>query len=153
MKSMVYGTHVMSDENLTARVHWAIESLTRQPHLLGYVHEAQHCRCRLCNDVGGTQFDPICNVDCLMCCTCSVWQHVNWTCWCSAAPKPCGSILKNCQFAILRNILSAIGVFIGTTCIFYLTSIIIHMPWSLLYPAEYYSIKRLKFRLFHVVAL
>ena len=37
MKSMVYGTPVTSEEDLIARVHGAIESLTRQPHLLGHV--------------------------------------------------------------------------------------------------------------------
>ena len=49
---------VTSEENLIARVHGAIESLTTQPHLLGHVRETQHRRCRLCNDVGGTQFEP-----------------------------------------------------------------------------------------------
>ena len=50
---------VTSEEDLTARVHGAIESHTRQPHLLGLVHEAQHRRCRrLCNDVASTQFEP-----------------------------------------------------------------------------------------------
>ena len=58
MKSMVYGTPVTSEEDLIARVHGAIESLTRQPHLLGHVSEAQHLRYTLCNDVGGTQFEP-----------------------------------------------------------------------------------------------
>ena len=58
MKSMVYDTPVMSDENLIVRVNGAIESLTRQPHLLGHVCEAHHRRCSLCNDVGGTQFEP-----------------------------------------------------------------------------------------------
>ena len=58
MKNMVYGTHVTSEEDLIARVHGAIESLTRQLHLLGNVSEDQHSRCRLCNDVGGTQFEP-----------------------------------------------------------------------------------------------
>ena len=53
---MVYGTPVMSEEDLIARVQGAIESLTRQPHLLGRVCETQHRKCRLCNDVGGTQF-------------------------------------------------------------------------------------------------
>ena len=56
MKSVVYGTPVTSEEDLIARVHGVIESLTRQLHLLGPV---QHRRCRrLCNDVGGTQFEP-----------------------------------------------------------------------------------------------
>ena len=54
MKSKVYGTPVTSEEDLIARVHGAIESL----HLLGRVCEAQHRRCRLCNDVGGAQFEP-----------------------------------------------------------------------------------------------
>ena len=59
MKSMVYGTPVTSEEDLIARVHGAIESLTRQPDLLGHMREALHRRCRkLCNDVGGTQFEP-----------------------------------------------------------------------------------------------
>ena len=57
MESMVYGTPVTSEENLIARVHGAIESLTRQPHLLSHVCEDQHRLCwRLCNDVGGSQF-------------------------------------------------------------------------------------------------
>ena len=43
MNSMVYGTPVMSEEDLIARVHEAIESLTRKPHLLGHVCEAQYC--------------------------------------------------------------------------------------------------------------
>ena len=48
---------VTSEEDLIARVHRAIESVTRQLHLLGHVCEVQHRRCRrLCNDVGGTQF-------------------------------------------------------------------------------------------------
>ena len=43
VKSMVYGTPVTSEEDLTERVHGAIESLTRQPHLLGPVCEThQH---------------------------------------------------------------------------------------------------------------
>ena len=58
MESMVYGTHVASEDDLNARVHGAIKSFTRQPHLLGHVHEAQPRQCRLCNDVGGTQFEP-----------------------------------------------------------------------------------------------
>ena len=56
MKSIVYGTPLTSAEYLIARVHGAIESLTRQSQLLGHVCEAQHRRCRLCNDVEGTQF-------------------------------------------------------------------------------------------------
>ena len=59
MKSIVYGAPVTSEVDLISRVHGAIECLTRQPHLLGHVCEAQHSRCRiLCNDVGGTQFEP-----------------------------------------------------------------------------------------------
>ena len=58
MKSMVHGTAATSEEDLIARVDGMIESLTRQPHLLGHVHEAQPRQCRLCNDVGGTQFEP-----------------------------------------------------------------------------------------------
>ena len=59
MKSMVYGTTVTSEEDLTARVHGAIESLTRQLHLLCHVCKAQHRRSRrLCNDVRATQFEP-----------------------------------------------------------------------------------------------
>ena len=46
MKIMVYGTPVTSEEDLIARVHGAIESLTRQLHLMGQVREAQHHRCR-----------------------------------------------------------------------------------------------------------
>ena len=42
LKSMVYGTPVTSEEDLIARVHGAIESLTRKSHLLGHVCEAQH---------------------------------------------------------------------------------------------------------------
>ena len=57
MKNMVYGTPVTSEEDLIAGVYGAIESLTRQLHLLGHLRETQHRRCRrLCNDVGGTQF-------------------------------------------------------------------------------------------------
>ena len=45
-----------SEEDVTVRVHGAIESLTRLPHLLGHVCEAQHRRFRrLCSNVGGTQ--------------------------------------------------------------------------------------------------
>ena len=57
MKSMVYGTPVTSEEDLIARIHGAIQSLTRQPHLIGHMCEAQHRRRRLCNHVGGTQFE------------------------------------------------------------------------------------------------
>ena len=68
------GTSITSQEDLIARVHGAIENLKRQPHLLGDVREAQHRRYRrLCNDVGGTRFDPVYNVACSMCCTCSVY--------------------------------------------------------------------------------
>ena len=53
------GTPVTSEEELIARVHGAIESITRQPPLLGHVLEAQNRQCRrICNDVGGTQFEP-----------------------------------------------------------------------------------------------
>ena len=58
MKSMVYGTPVTSEDDLIARVHVAIESLARQTQLLGPVREARHRRCSLCNDEGGTQFEP-----------------------------------------------------------------------------------------------
>ena len=59
MQSMMYGTPVTSEEDLIARVHGAIENLTRQPHSLGHVCQTQHRRCRrLCNNVGGTQFEP-----------------------------------------------------------------------------------------------
>ena len=59
MKSIVYGTPVTSEEDLIARVHGLIESLTRQLHLLGHVCKAQLGRCRrLCNNIGGTQFEP-----------------------------------------------------------------------------------------------
>ena len=54
---MVFGIPVMSEEYLITRVRGAIESLTRQPHLLDHVCEAQHRRCRLCNDVVVTQFE------------------------------------------------------------------------------------------------
>ena len=37
MKTMEYETPVTSEEDLIARVHGAIESLTRQLNLLGYV--------------------------------------------------------------------------------------------------------------------
>ena len=37
IKSMVYDTPVTSEEDLIARVHGTIESLTRQPQLLGRV--------------------------------------------------------------------------------------------------------------------
>ena len=53
-----YGTSVTSEEDLTERVHGAIESLTRQLHLLGHLCEAQHRLVRLCNNVGGIQFEP-----------------------------------------------------------------------------------------------
>ena len=55
---MVYGTLLTSEENLIAQVHGEIESPIRQLHLLGHMCEAQHRRCRLCNDVGGTEFEP-----------------------------------------------------------------------------------------------
>ena len=58
MKSMVYGTPVTSEEDLIARFYGAIESLTRQLPLLGHVSEAQHHRCRFCNEVVDTQFEP-----------------------------------------------------------------------------------------------
>ena len=58
MWGMMYGTPVTSEKNLFARVHGANESLTKPLHLLGHVRESQHCRCRVCNDVGGTQFEP-----------------------------------------------------------------------------------------------
>ena len=58
MKSMVYGTPVTAEEDLIARVQGAIESL-KTPALMCHVREAQYRRCRrLCNDVGGTQFEP-----------------------------------------------------------------------------------------------
>ena len=93
MNSMVYVTPVTSEEDLTGRVHGAIESLTRQPYSLGHVHEAQHHRCRrFYSDVGDTQFELVCNVVCTMCCTCSVCcLHVERTLRCSTAPKPCCS--------------------------------------------------------------
>ena len=88
MKNMVYYTSVTSEEDLIAQAHGAIESLTRQ--LIGHVRETQHRRCkRLCNDVGGTQFEPGCNVDSSMCWTCSVYWHVALRC--STAPKSCVS--------------------------------------------------------------
>ena len=58
MTSMVHGTPVTSEEDLIARVHGAIVSITIQLHLLGHVCEAQHRQRRLCNDEGGTQFEP-----------------------------------------------------------------------------------------------
>ena len=58
MKSTVSGTPVTSEEDLIAIVEGATESLTRQPHLLCHVCESQHRRCRLCNDVASTQFEP-----------------------------------------------------------------------------------------------
>ena len=57
MKALVYATPVTS-EDLIARVHGAIEILSRQPLLLDHVRAAQRRRCRLCIDVGGTQFEP-----------------------------------------------------------------------------------------------
>ena len=50
----MYDTHVTSEKDLIARAQGAIERLTRQPHLLGHVREAQNRPCRLRNDVGGT---------------------------------------------------------------------------------------------------
>ena len=44
MKSMVYGTPGTSDEDLIARVHGAIENLTRQPHLFGHACEANNIK-------------------------------------------------------------------------------------------------------------
>ena len=58
MKALVYATPVTSEEDLIARVHGAIEILSRQPHLLDHVRAAQRHRCTLCIDVGGTQFEP-----------------------------------------------------------------------------------------------
>ena len=58
MKALVYATPVTSEEDLIARVHGAIEILSRQQHLLDHVRAAQRRRCRLCSDVGGTQFEP-----------------------------------------------------------------------------------------------
>ena len=57
MKALVYATPVTS-EDLIARVHGATEILSRQPHLLDHVRAAQSHRCKLCIDVGGTQFEP-----------------------------------------------------------------------------------------------
>ena len=53
MEFMVYVTPVTSEEDHITRVHGAIGSLIRQPHLFGHVYEAQHRRCRLCTDIGG----------------------------------------------------------------------------------------------------
>ena len=58
MKALVYSTPVTLEEDLIARVQGAIEILSRQPHLLDHVRAAQRRRCRLCIDVGGTQFEP-----------------------------------------------------------------------------------------------
>ena len=58
MKPLVYATPVTSEEDLIARVHGESEILSRQPHLLDHVRAAQRCRCRLCIDVRGTQFEP-----------------------------------------------------------------------------------------------
>ena len=54
---MVYGTPVISEEDLIARVHGAIESPTRQPYLFGHLCEAQRRLCRLCNDVDGKHYE------------------------------------------------------------------------------------------------
>ena len=58
MKALVFATPVTSEEDLIARVHGATEVLSRQPHLFDHVLAAQRRRCRLCIDVGGTQFEP-----------------------------------------------------------------------------------------------
>ena len=63
--------------------------------------------------------NPVCNVDCLMFCTCSVyWRHLERTLSCSTAPKPWGSgrgsILKNNPFTVLYDIISVVGIFRGT---------------------------------------
>ena len=58
MNALVYATPVTSEEDLIARVHGAMEILSRQPHLLDHVRAAQCRRFRLCIDVGGTQFEP-----------------------------------------------------------------------------------------------
>ena len=58
IKALVYATPVMSEEDLIARVHGAIEILSRPPHLLYHVRAAQRRRCRLWFDIEGTQFEP-----------------------------------------------------------------------------------------------
>ena len=58
MKALVYAIPVTSEQDLIARVHRGIEILSRQPHLLDHVRATQRRRCRLCIDVGGTQFEP-----------------------------------------------------------------------------------------------
>ena len=68
MKALVYATPVTSEVDLIARVHGAIEILSRQPHLLDHVCAAQRRRCRLCIDVGSTQFEPVCNLLCAAYC-------------------------------------------------------------------------------------
>ena len=57
MKNMMYGTPVTSDDDFIARVHGAIKFLQDNRTYL-VVCEVQHRRCRLCNDVRGTQFEP-----------------------------------------------------------------------------------------------
>ena len=58
VNALVYATPVTSEEDLIAIIHGATEILSRQPNLLDHVRAAQRCRCRLCIDVGGTQFEP-----------------------------------------------------------------------------------------------
>ena len=80
MKALVYATPVTSEEDLNARVHGAIEILSRQPHLLDHVRAAQRRHCRLSIDVVGTEFEPqfvTCFVLHTVC-----WfyrRHVEWT--------------------------------------------------------------------------
>ena len=61
MKALVYAAPVTSEEDLIARVHGAIEILSRQPHLLDHVRAAQRRRCRLCINV----CDLLCAAYCL----------------------------------------------------------------------------------------
>ena len=64
--------------------------------------------------------NPVCNVDRLMCCTCSIywmWKvHFDVLQRPNRAVPDRGSVLKNNQFAVMHNILSVVGVF-GTSCI------------------------------------
>ena len=92
MKSTVYGTPVNSEGIL---FHESTERLKALQDNCTY-----WVMCVKLNtaDVGGSvmtqevhSLNPFCNVDCSMCCTCSVYWHVERTLRCSTAPKPCGS--------------------------------------------------------------
>ena len=74
-------------------------------------------------DVGGFvmmrtySFNSVCNVDCSMCCTCSVYMrngHLDTLQRPNRAVPDKGPVLKNNQFPVLNNILSVVGVFRDT---------------------------------------